>query len=307
MTRSKRCSIDLPHFSDVRHRPVVHLWRGVRSGVVRLSDEDGALEIIRDAYNKYDPVAVYAGFSGGHDSLVSTHIASKFEHFDGVLHINTGIGIPQTREFVREQCEKNGWKLREYSPEDAKERGMSAKTYDEFVLDEGFPGPAAHIFAYSWLKERPIRVFKRDVKENQNDNIMLITGVRKSESDRRMGNTEPHTKDGSLVWTAPITNWTKKDCTQYMRENDLDRNPAVDKMHMSGECLCGAFAKPNEKEVIRKWYPEVAERIESLEEKCEEEGVWCHWGKRPDEYNPNQLEMQPMCSDCPETRREVGT
>ena len=36
-------------------------------------------------------VAVYALFSGGHDSLCSTFIASRHPLFQGVVHLNTGI------------------------------------------------------------------------------------------------------------------------------------------------------------------------------------------------------------------------
>lgn len=61
-----------------------------------------ALRGVRWPFIDYEPSAVYGLFSGGHDSLCSTHIASTMPNFKGVVHANTGIGIEETREFVRD-------------------------------------------------------------------------------------------------------------------------------------------------------------------------------------------------------------
>lgn len=37
--------------------------------------------------------------------------------------------------------------------------------------------------------------------------------------------------------------------------------------HMSGECLCGAFAKPGELDEIRFWYPAMADELGLKEER----------------------------------------
>ena len=50
---------------------------------------------------------------------------------------------------------------------------------------------------------------------------------------------------------------------------------------MSGECLCGAFAKPGEIKQIETVSPPAAEQIHALEAKAKRAGVHCVWGTRP--------------------------
>jgi 3'-phosphoadenosine 5'-phosphosulfate sulfotransferase (PAPS reductase)/FAD synthetase len=72
--------------------------------------------IIEEAVKQFSPIRVYGLFSGGHDSLCATHLVSQTAHFDGAVHINTGIGIEETRQFVRDTCEQMGWPLDERHP-----------------------------------------------------------------------------------------------------------------------------------------------------------------------------------------------
>ncbi len=53
--------------------------------------------ILAEAVERFRPVAVFALFSGGHDSLCAAHLASRTTRFDGCVHIDTGIGVPATR------------------------------------------------------------------------------------------------------------------------------------------------------------------------------------------------------------------
>jgi hypothetical protein len=50
---------------------------------------------------------------------------------------------------------------------------------------------------------------------------------------------------------------------------------------MSGECLCGAFAKPGELEMIRFFFPDTAAEIDELERKAKAAKKHCVWGTRP--------------------------
>ena len=74
----------------------------------------------------------------------------------------------------------------------------------------------------------------------------------------------------------------------------------VDILHMSGECLCGAFAHPGELEEIRAWFPNEYERIKALERRACSAGVPCEWGVAPPEpvfIDPDQTVM-PLCVAC---------
>jgi len=250
------------------------------------------LQLIDEAIRQYNPRVLFGLMSGGHDSLCATHLASQHPLFGGVVHINTGIGIEQTRDFVRDVCDDNGWTLYEYHP---------PVPYDQIVKEYGFPGPTMHSLMYNRLKERGLRQLTREHKTEFKDRILLASGVRSLESTRRMGTTEPINKDGARVWVAPIHNWSNHDKNWYMTHHKLPRNQVVDLLHMSGECLCGAFARPGEREELRMWYPNVVEEIEALEREVEQipklRGK-CRWGQMP--KDPDQMEMafMPMCSSC---------
>lgn len=113
------------------------------------------LETLDAAIREHHPVRVFALFSGGHDSLTSTHIASRHPAFSGAVHLNTGIGIEDTRRFVRETCARNNWPLLEYHPQ--------GDSYEKLVLEKGLPdGPRSHS-RYLWhLKMRSIRRVLRE-------------------------------------------------------------------------------------------------------------------------------------------------
>ena len=231
-----------------------------------------ALDALNGAIRAWTPTHVFALFSGGHDSLCASHIASRGVQFDGCAHINPGIGIPETREFVMETCRTLGWPIREYRP---------PVSYEDIVLEHGFPGPAGHSVMYARLKERCLRVLVRQFKRHRRDRIMLVTGVRREESIRRMGHVEPVRREGAKLWVAPIIDWASCDKNRYIAATGLRRNEVVDLLCMSGECLCGAFARPGEILEVERWYPSVAARIHALEVRCRERGVHAVWGTRP--------------------------
>ncbi|MEO2090883.1 MAG: hypothetical protein ABGY75_15495, partial [Gemmataceae bacterium] len=89
---------------------------------------------------------------------------------------------------------------------------------------------------------------------------------------------EPVQKKDGRVWVAPLLNWSHEDKHAYLDAHLLPRNPVVEKLCMSGECLCGAFARKGELDEIAFWYPETAARIRALEVRAAEAGVPCRWG-----------------------------
>jgi 3'-phosphoadenosine 5'-phosphosulfate sulfotransferase (PAPS reductase)/FAD synthetase len=244
-------------------------------------------QILAEAVDRFRPVRVFALFSGGHDSLCSAHLTSQTPRFDGCVHINTGIGIEETREFVRATCRKHGWPLREYHP---------PMSYEEIVLRWGFPGPAGHSMVYGRLKERCLRQLVREHKTGRRDRVLLVSGIRRQESRRRMGYDEPIQADGARVWVAPLLNWSHDDKHAYLDAHALDRNPVVERLCMSGECLCGAFARKGELDEIAFWYPQAAARIRALEEKAAAVGVPCRWGQKPP--NGGRARTEPAVGLC---------
>jgi 3'-phosphoadenosine 5'-phosphosulfate sulfotransferase (PAPS reductase)/FAD synthetase len=245
-----------------------------------------AREIVAEAVDKYQPTHLFGLLSGGHDSLCACHIASQHPAFSGVLHFNTGIGIEETREYVRETCKKMGWPLKEYHP---------PKSYAQIVEENGFPGPAQHWRMYIQLKERCLRQAKREHGEKRRK-LAFVSGVREDESTRRMlsTGTARYAVNGRELWINPIIRWGNHDNNVYINEHGLDRNQVTADLCMSGECLCGAFAKPGELEVIRYHYPKAAEEIDR------KAGKHCVWGTRPPKDEPGQelMPFLPLCTSC---------
>jgi 3'-phosphoadenosine 5'-phosphosulfate sulfotransferase (PAPS reductase)/FAD synthetase len=243
-----------------------------------------------------NPRRSFALLSGGDHSLVATHKAMIEGLADEVVHIDTGIGIREGRDFVIEVCKSFGWPLRFLYP--------PQKTYEELVLQYGFPGPAMHYLFYRHLKERAIRKLVKESKLHRMDEIVLISGVHQQESARRMGYTAPRIKIGAQIWEAPLFNYNALDFHDYKRKYSLPTSPVKEKLGFSGECLCGAFAKPHEIEKIEKFYRPTAIQIHSLEDAARIAGKHCVWGTRPRNADQYDIPFMPLCSSCPTL--EVG-
>lgn len=263
------------------------------------------LDIITEALETHKATKVFALFSGGNDSLVSTHIATKHPNFVAAVHIDTGIGIPDTQEFVIETCKSWGVPLKIYRAlENTKADGTpDPQNYEDLVLKHGFPGASSHLYMYQRLKERAVARLVREEKTGWRDRLVLISGARTSESTRR---STGYLKDGCInrqytrVWVSPIRAFTDDDCRSYIRQHDLKTNPVKEILCMSGECLCGAFAKPGELAMIETFYPEVGKRLRDLEAKVEAAGhKRCKWdvtyGKGE---TKKQSEAPPLCTSC---------
>ena len=103
---------------------------------------------------------------------------------------------------------------------------------------------------------------------------------------QRAAGVPEYEREGSVVWVSPIANWHKLDLSTYRQIHDLPRNEVSDLLHMSGECLCGAFAQPGELDKLRAYPPaaEVVHQIDDLAARALAAGVpasRCVWGQRP--------------------------
>lgn len=260
---------------------------------------DLAVDLVEYAEQVHGPVVARVGlFSGGNDSTTMMHVLHGRGLVTHAAHANTGIGIERTRQFVRDTCAEWGIELIEKSPDEK-------DSYRSIVIDQGFPGPGHHYKMYQRLKERALRKVTAELKTHRLDRVMYLAGRRRTESARR-ANVPEMQREGSVVWVSPIVLWTALDMNTYRdMAGDVPRNEVSDLIHMSGECLCGAFAAKNELAEIAMWFPEVAEEIHELEAEVRAAGhqeTICRWGWGAD--NPNFLssvkaaKSGPMCSSC---------
>lgn len=265
-----------------------------------------ALERIDAAVRELKPIAVFGLFSGGHDSFSATYCASLHPSFTAAVHINTGIGVKATRDYVRETCRNRGWKLLEYAAaENVNAKGEpDPQIYREMVIRDGFPGPAGHQCMYNHLKERQLRRLQRDFgasgRGKNKRRVLYVSGCRTQESERRMGNTDERQIEPQRIWCAAIHDWSKVDTTDLLQYANQPRNPVVDAIHKSGECLCGAFAKKGELQELLYWPITREAGLEILA--LEAEVVPIHgrgWGERPQRGGKKQLRIPGMlCWSC---------
>jgi len=235
-----------------------------------------------------DLVASCVLFSGGNDSTTLAHMfRGKATH---AVHANTTIGIEQTRQFVRDTCSAWGLPLIEKT---------APTTYRELVIERGFPGPAMHFKMYQRLKERGLDAARAELIDNpRRERVAFIAGRRRQESKRR-ADVPLSQRDGSVIWVSPIAFWTKPDLMTYRLLNpDVPRNQASDTLHMSGECLCGAFAHRGELDEIGFWFPEMKAEIEALEDEVRAAGhpePFCTWGHG---QGGAPSKVGALCSSC---------
>jgi 3'-phosphoadenosine 5'-phosphosulfate sulfotransferase (PAPS reductase)/FAD synthetase len=271
------------------------------------------------------PDAVYLLFSGGGDSSILAHLMR--DRIDGVVHVRTGISIRATWTYVQAVCSEWGLPLHAAHPDNSyadlvlgrvtvkTDRGSRPKGAP---LWTGFPGPAGHYFMYQRLKERALDKFRTSIvgPRGRAGQIVFLGGMRWAESDRRFRNAEEYDQWGSVLWCSPIVWWTQGHMAEYRarymcddlhehadhhlcRPDALPLSEVSANLHRSGDCNCGAYAKPGELDELEFFYPEEAAEIRALMHEAKAAGVdRCIWGegKRPDEKAPSQVGR--LCSKC---------
>ena len=256
-------------------------------------------EAVQKAIKEYEPTEVFAGFSGGDDSLVATDFLHRLMPSRArTVHINTGIGFQTTRQYVRSMCAEQEWRLEEVHAEED-----CGQSYEEIVrgnekVPGGFPGPAAHqppnSYIYDRLKGRAVCKLHRDWKGERGNKILLITGIRKDESERRMGydDTVIDQDPGfpGVIWVNPIYYMGAAKRDQYIQQRGLERNPATKVCGTSGECLCGAFDEDGQALDELKAQCNLLDemdlyrRIVSLQQEVWDKYPWRYDERRPDWY-----------------------
>lgn len=267
-------------------------------------------------------IATIGLFSGGNDSVIVNHLFRS--RVDAIAHVNTGTGIPQTTQHVRKVTAAWGLRLHELHPK---------HSYRDLVLGrvlstrgknigrpvwKGFPGPAGHAVMYRRLKDEPLQRLRGELLggRGRGRNVVYLSGMRWAETDRRFRNAEEVDKEGSLIWVCPIVHFTDAHMREYRARHRctlphqhaehhlcfpgaLPLNEVTAHLHMSGECLCGAFAKPGELDEIAFFYPEVAQQHRDLEKQVEAAGISaCKWGQRPPSAGRKSRTAGRLCAKC---------
>lgn len=194
-------------------------------------------------------------FSGGKDSMVTAHIASQMPEFVGLGHVRTNTGPAADRHSNQALAiaSQFGWPVIERSP---------SEHFAGLVAQFGLPGPAVHTWMYIRLKERAIRKIS-SASRKPKERIVYATGIRRAESAKRAKvAAETTVVTENEYWVNPIINWSDADVIEYINFHGL----RVPHMGHSLDCFCGAYATPEERELIKIEHPDQYEYILVLEE-----------------------------------------
>jgi len=197
-------------------------------------------------------------FSGGRDSLVSTHYTLReVEGLDidaYVVWVDTTVALPGIREYVEETCREHGWPLKILRPE---------KDFEAHALHKGMPRISARWCCYH-LKLKPIMDFTSKLRHPRCE----VTGLRREESKRRKDLAEYFWFPKGRVWKyAPLITWTHRDVSNYIKRHGLKVNPIYQIIDSSGECICGVYTSKRQLKIIRALYPEFFKRFVDIEQK----------------------------------------
>jgi len=228
-----------------------------------------------------EPAAAWALCSGGKDSVATAHYLRSLGKLSGLVHLGTGIAVPGAEEFVARFADRLGVPF---------ECHRTPVSFEWLVRRYGFPAPESHGRTVNYLKGRGVRQFKK-----AHPGEWLASGVRRAESHRRRLTTREFGMWERVPTWAPIFDWTTAEVWAYVAENRLEVSQAYRELHISGDCLCGAFARREEGYLLRTFYPEIAERIRTLESETGQ-----RWGGWSEGVSAPQTRLEAFaCAECP--------
>jgi len=192
------------------------------------------------------------GWSGGRCSTVVLHIALQIDPDIKVVYGNTGIEFPENIEYVHKVADSWGVNLHELHPETTfwkivEEHGMPRfrrfgdnKTV-KYLTRLGVTTPRRPYCCYL-LKEKPRFKFYKEHGIEGN-----ITGMRAAESRARARTFNRRgilykLISGPKIWVYhPIALWPTQGVLNYLKENDIPRNPVYDTQERNGCWACTAY------------------------------------------------------------------
>lgn len=279
-------------------------------------------DLLDEVLERYPAEHVILLFSGGGDSSVLAHLMR--ERAAAMALINTGIRVPGTPRYVADVT--SAWRvpLLEPEPPDSYRDLVCGRVRNKTgphagdVTFQGFPGPAKHHLMYQRLKERALDGLRRSLvgPRGKAGQVVFLAGMRWAESDPRFRNAEEIDPDGAVTWCSPVVHWTDGHMAEYRARHrcQLDHehaehmlcapgvlplNEVTVHLHMSGDCLCGAYAREGEIFGLELFYPDVAAEIHDLEAEARACGVpeqRCQWGWGAGVERPSKAGR--LCARC---------
>jgi len=202
---------------------------------------------------------IIVDFSGGKDSLVSSHlynsISHKLENDFSFLYLEDPTILPETMDYLNVLIKNDKWPIK-----------IIEKTVDFWDMIEifGFPSYYAR-WCCKFYRVIPILKYSLDLKKRGYDGLINIMGIRKSESARRASYHRTTTGLSTFIRERtnyfPIIDWTDMDIWLYILSNDLRFNP----LYSMGWNRVGCWACPlisrKSEGLLSYFYPEKASQL----------------------------------------------
>ena len=215
-----------------------------------------AIDLVHQAIDKWNPSSIVCAFSGGYDSMVTTHIINNHREAFNIpvrtMSIDTGLTADGWREYIDKTANRFGWGLFfEYG---------DIESYKNWVKVNGQPySRKGHHYAYNRLKDRAFDATLKRLKNNWRDKVLFVSGLYRAESTERQKLTEPiqRKRESNAIFVNPCFYWQKGDFLQYRLDHDLPTNPFYDTVGGSGDCQCnwGRFITLRK---LQKYSPQLA-------------------------------------------------
>lgn len=197
-------------------------------------------QIIDKAILDWQPVAVVCAYSGGYDSLVTTHLAHTALDLHGlplsVWSIDTRLSADGWVDYVAGVAAAFGW---QHTIHDNQAGFLE---FVEMVKRYGCPRTKSghYNLAYTRLKDRSFAELLRRYKNSLHDKVLILSGIRQVESAERQKKSEAVSRYGhsNLIFANPILTWTDEDLTHYRIAHNLPENPFYNTVGGSGDCQC---------------------------------------------------------------------
>lgn len=209
-------------------------------------------------------------FSGGKDSLVTTHLimnqlADLYEVQKFVVYADTGCMLPITEPFVIDVCKTYGWPLtivRGYFFEKAEKNGMPRMK---------------HRWCCHECKINPMQDFIKTLKPQRAE----VIGLRRDESRARAKLPQILYKRKVPSWGyCPIISWTEKNVLSYIKKNSLPMPPHY-RLGLKETCMCGVFSNPKQMLILKANYPEMFQKFVDLESRFRKKGAAFYFHYKP--------------------------
>lgn len=274
-----------------------------------MTDLSEPQRILTTAIEQWNPVALVSLFSGGYDSMITTHVLHRLDTHGlpiQVWAIDTQLAADGWHEYVRSVSDRFGWDFQIYD----NKKGF--KQFVRSVTEKGCPRTRKmHTYVFQKLKERGIDAIHVMNKTQRSDKTLFVSGIRRAESTERQNADEVHriTKSNKL-FCAPIVHWSNEQCDWYRIEYELPDNPFYDTVRGSGDCQCnwGNFITYR---MLQKHSPQLAAGNVALIDQISKEYHGYGWDGTPagqqefleDFEGECELSSPFLCEGC--SRRKV--